>query len=83
MATNQPEHSELKFGKKIPFSQDKKIIFKHFQKYKNTFFDIFKSTKTHFLLFQKWGKIHFCIENNVFTTKNAIFGLKKMIGFLD
>ena len=35
-------HSELKFQKKI-----------HFQKYKINLFDIFKSTKTHFLLFQK------------------------------
>ena len=25
----------------------------HFEKYKNTFFDILKSAKTHFLIFQK------------------------------
>ena len=36
--TESSSHSELKF---------------HFKKYKITFFDIFKSTKTHFLLFQK------------------------------
>ena len=40
----QPQpHSELKFLKKSPFS-----------KVQNQIFDIFKSTKTHFSLFQKW-----------------------------
>ena len=48
---NAMVHSELKFQKKA-----------HFQKYKIQFFDIFKSTKTHFLLFQKWQKIHFCTK---------------------
>ena len=38
-------HSELKFRKKYIFVGRK-----------THFFDIFKSTKTHFLLFQKWGK---------------------------
>ena len=35
----------------------------------------FKSTKTHFLLFQKWQKINFCTRKKFKTTKNAIFGL--------
>ena len=37
----------------------------------NTFFDIFKCLKTHFLLFQKWQKINLALEYK--TTKNAIF----------
>ena len=32
----------------------------------------FKSTKTHFLLFQKWQKINFCTRKKFKTTKNAI-----------
>ena len=47
----------------------------HSKSYKNTFFDIFKSAKTHFLLFQKWQKINFCTRKKYKTTKNAIFGL--------
>ena len=31
-----------------------------------------KSTKTHFLLFQKWQKINFCARKKFKTTKNAI-----------
>ena len=38
-------HSELKFQNKV-----------HFQKYKINFFDIFKSTKTHFFVISKMGK---------------------------
>ena len=34
----------------------------------------FKSTKTHFLPFQKWQKINFCTRKKFKTTKNAIFG---------
>ena len=37
----------------------------------------FKSTKTHFLQFQKWQKINFCTRKKFKITKNAIFGLKK------
>ena len=37
----------------------------------------FKSTKTHYLLFQKWQKINFCTRKKFKITKNAIFGLKK------
>ena len=47
-------HSELKFPKKV-----------HFCRTKNTFFDIFKSTKTYFLLFLKRKKIHFCTKEKV------------------
>ena len=35
----------------------------------------FKSTKTHFLLSQKWQKNNFCTRKNFKTIKNAIFGL--------
>ena len=35
----------------------------------------FKSTKTHFLPFQKWQKINFCTRKKFKNTKNAIFGL--------
>ena len=35
----------------------------------------FKSTKTHFLLFQKWQKINFCTRKKFKTTKNALLGL--------
>ena len=35
----------------------------------------FKSTKTHFSLFQKWQKINFCTRKKFKTSKNAIFGL--------
>ena len=34
-----------------------------------------KSTKTHFLQFQKWKKINFCTRKKFKSTKNAIFGL--------
>ena len=53
-------HSELKF-RKNPIFTGQKTHFLYFQKYKNTFFNIFKSTKKKFfLLFQKWEKIYFC-----------------------
>ena len=35
----------------------------------------FKSTKTHFLQFQKWQKNNFCTWKMFKTTKNTIFGL--------
>ena len=35
----------------------------------------FKSTKTHYLHFQKWQKINFCTRKIFKNTKNAIFGL--------
>ena len=35
----------------------------------------FKSTKTHFLLFQKWQRINFCTRKKFKTIKNAISGL--------
>ena len=35
----------------------------------------FQSTKTHFLLFQKWQKINFCTRKKFKITKNAIFGI--------
>ena len=54
--TSYPLQSELKFRKKS-----------HFCGTKNAFFDIFKSTK-HFLLFQKWEKIHFCTQKKMFKT---------------
>ena len=44
-------------------------------------FDIFKSTKTHFLPFQKLGKNPFCTKSMFKTTKNAIFGLEKRHDF--
>ena len=37
----------------------------------------FKSAKKHYLHFQKWQKINFCIRKKLKTIKNAIFGLKK------
>ena len=37
----------------------------------------FKSTKTHYLHFQKWQKINFCTRKKFKTIKNAILGLKK------
>ena len=33
----------------------------------------FKSTKTHYLHFQKWQKINFCTRKKFKTTKNAFF----------
>ena len=42
----------------------------------------FKSTKTHFLQFQKWQKINFCTRKKFKTTKNAIlnfFLVQKLI----
>ena len=40
-----------------------------------------KSTKTHFLLFQKWQKINFCTRRKFITTKNIFFFSPK-IAFL-
>ena len=54
-----PSNSELKLSKKSIFAGQKRIFFYIF---KSPFFDIFKSTKTHFLPFQKWEKIHFCTK---------------------
>ena len=41
----------------------------------------FKSTKTHFLPFQKWQKINFCTRKKFKTTKNPVFFSPK-IAFL-
>ena len=41
----------------------------------------FKSTKTHFLHFQKLQKINFCTRKKFKITKSAIFGLKKKPDF--
>ena len=77
------------FIPKLPFCLLYKCVWKWlFAKYchyfKNTFFDIeFKSTKTNFLLFQKWEKKSFLHQKKGQNTKNAIFGLKKKTGFLD
>ena len=75
-------HSELKLRKKSIFA-GKKRIFWYFQKYKNTFFDIFKSTKTHFVLFQKWGEIHFCTKTMFLELQKCNFWTEKKTGFSD
>ena len=42
----------------------------------------FRCAKKQYLHFQKWQKINFCTRKKFKTTKNAIFGLKKITGFL-
>ena len=41
----------------------------------------FKSSKTHYLQFQKWHKINFCTRKKFETTKNAIFFLVQKLIF--